>query len=318
MPLRRGPEQDDDGCDDAPGARRAGGQERTGDVIDSGVPVAAEGATVQFLDYDRLLARAHDLHEKYVTASPFPHAVLDDFVEPEAAQRVREEFTQVGDAWKYYHHYNEKKLAFTDLARMPAHAAELMKEFQSQRFIGFIEALTGLRDLISDPTLEGAGMHMIRRGGFLNVHNDFQTHTKHRTWSRQVNLLLFLNPDWQEAWGGHAELWNADVSRREHAILPTFNRCLIFSTQAPANHGHPDPLACPAEASRKSLAVYYYRQERDAGRLAPTRYRARPSDPWRTRLLIRADGLALRLATFLKRHTPLSDEMLSRILKRLA
>jgi len=270
------------------------------------------------LDYEKLEERAKRLHEQYVGASPYPHVVVDDFLDEPAADAVRREFAGMDEVWKYYHHYNEKKLAITDLERMPPHVAALLGELASPRFVAFIEQLTGLEGLIPDPSLEGAGMHMIRRGGFLNIHNDFQTHTKNRTWSRQVNLILFLNRGWQEAWGGHAELWNADMTEREHALLPVFNRCLIFNTQAPAHHGHPDPLACPEDEARKSIAVYYYRDEGRVGKLAPTDYVARPQDTAWQRLWIRVDEWALRLVTFLKGHTPLSDETLSRILKRLS
>jgi Rps23 Pro-64 3,4-dihydroxylase Tpa1-like proline 4-hydroxylase len=273
---------------------------------------------VDMLDYEKLEEQAKRLHAQYVAASPYPHVVIDDFLDEAVADDVRREFAEVDDVWKFYHHYNEKKLAITDLERMPSHVAALLAEFESPRFVRFIEQLTGLTDLVPDPTLEGAGMHMIRRGGFLNIHNDFQTHTKSRTWSRQVNLILFLNRDWREEWGGHAEIWNADVTVREHALLPIFNRCLIFNTQAPAHHGHPDPLTCPEGEARKSIAVYYYRDEGRVGRLAPTDYHPRPDDAWTKRLLIRLDEIALRAVTFLKRHTPLSDETLSRILKRLS
>lgn len=269
------------------------------------------------LDYERLTARARDLHEQYSSAQPFPHAVLDDFVDAELAAAVEREFAEVDDAWKYYHHYNEKKLAITDLERMPPNTRRLLSEFQSTRFVEFIEALTGIDALIADPTLEGAGMHMIRRGGFLNVHSDFQTHTKHRTWSRRVNLLLYLNRDWKAEWKGQNELWNAHMTTCERSVLPEFNRCLVFSTRAPANHGHPDPLCCPEDRARKSLAVYYYRQGAEIGRLTPTSYQPRPDDSLLRRALIKADGYAIRAVTFLKGRTGLSDETLSRILKRL-
>ena len=38
----------------------------------------------------------------------------------------------------------------------------------------------------------------------------------------------------------------------------TFNTMVIFSTTDFSNHGHPDPLNCPIELSRKSIALYYF------------------------------------------------------------
>jgi hypothetical protein len=41
-------------------------------------------------------------------------------------------------------------------------------------------------------------------------------------------------------------------------ISPKFNTLALFSTNHISYHGHPDPLNCPEEMSRKSLALYYY------------------------------------------------------------
>ncbi|MNC87582.1 hypothetical protein D3C83_33160 [compost metagenome] len=37
---------------------------------------------------------------------------------------------------------------------------------------------------------------------------------------------------------------------------------MLFDTSNFSYHGHPRPLACPPERSRKSVALYYYSHER--------------------------------------------------------
>jgi hypothetical protein len=69
---------------------------------------------------------------------------------------------------------------------------------------------------------------------------------------------LYLNKNWEEEWGGDLQLWNKDMSMCVKKILPIFNRMSIFSTTGNSWHGHPDPLTCPDNRSRKSLALYYY------------------------------------------------------------
>ena len=54
------------------------------------------------------------------------------------------------------------------------------------------------------------------------------------------------------------------MSKAVVKILPIFNRMAIFSTTEISWHGHPDPLTCPPERSRKSLALYYYTNGRPA------------------------------------------------------
>jgi hypothetical protein len=75
---------------------------------------------------------------------------------------------------------------------------------------------------------------------------------------RRLNVLVYLNKDWKEEYGGHFELWNDKMDTCVKKILPKFNTLALFSTNHISYHGHPDPLNCPEHMSRKSLALYYY------------------------------------------------------------
>ncbi len=121
----------------------------------------------------------------------------------------------------------------------------------------FLETLTGIQGVLPDPYYTGGGLHQIRPGGLLEVHADFSYHKAIRL-DRRINVLIYLNKDWKEEYGGHFELWDRDVKRAEKKILPVFNRCAIFSTTSISFHGHPHPLACPPDRNRKSIATYYY------------------------------------------------------------
>jgi Rps23 Pro-64 3,4-dihydroxylase Tpa1-like proline 4-hydroxylase len=128
--------------------------------------------------------------------------------------------------------------------------------------------LTGIEGLLPDPHMQGGGIHQIHRGGFLRVHADFNKHPKFGL-DRRLNLLLYLNKDWQEEYGGEIELWSRDMARCERRILPTARRCLIFSTLSDSYHGHPHPLTCPEGMTRKSIAMYYYTNGRPAEEQRP-------------------------------------------------
>jgi|SRR5262245_2813211 len=269
------------------------------------------------IDFDRLDRLAEQERHAFAEADPFPHVVLEDFLPDETARAVHAEFERSEAGWKHYNHYNERKFALTDVSQMLPATQALFETLQSERFVRFIERLTGIEELRSDPDLDGAGLHRSSRGGFLNLHVDFLSHTKQRQWSRQVNLLLYLNPEWREEWAGELEFWDAGLSRCARKVEPVFNRCVIFHTSARSYHGHPTPLACPDGVSRKSIALYYFRDEGEAQTLSSTGYRARPDDPLYKKALIRADRAALRLYSFLKRYTPIDDRWVSRILKRL-
>lgn len=268
------------------------------------------------IDFPRLNRIARDQRDTYAVAAPFPHAVIDDFLPAEAAEQLLLDFDQAQEGWKHYTHYNERKLALTNLAQMPPHTQKVMAALQSQQAIDFVSALAQIEGLISDPDLEGAGMHLVKKGGFLNVHTDFLTHTKKPTWARRINLLLYLNKDWQDDWHGNLDLWNADMSACIQSVKPVFNRCVIFSTIENSYHGHPDKLDCPPDRSRKCLLLYYYRDEgRELG-FSATDYRPTPDASYMERALIAADRTLLQAYTFIKRRSRLGDDTISRILKR--
>jgi Rps23 Pro-64 3,4-dihydroxylase Tpa1-like proline 4-hydroxylase len=276
----------------------------------------ARGPSREPLDFERLEALAPALREEFRTARPFPHVVIEDFLPLETAERVREEFDQTREGWDLYHHYNENKLAVSRLDPLGPHTRALFDALQSRRFVDIVESLTGIENLVSDPDLDGAGLHKIEPGGFLNIHTDFLAHTKRRTWSRQVNLLLYFNRDWKPEWNGDLELWDADVTHCERSIAPLFNRCVLFHTAEKSYHGHPRRLACPPGETRKSIALYYFRDEGTPRSVTSTHYRPLPDDPLLKRWLVVADRVLLRAYSIVKRYTGLSNQLASRILRR--
>ncbi len=202
------------------------------------------------------LAAAH--RGRYAAATPFPHVALDDFLPEPVLDEILAEFPSAQeDAWWRFDSENERKLATRDDSRMGEGTRHLMAELNSAAFIDFLVELTGIRGLVPDPHLEGGGLHQIVRGGHLNVHVDFNRHPLTGL-DRRLNALIYLNRDWKPEYGGALELWSAKMERCEQRILPLFNRLVVFSTTGRSFHGHPEPLSCPEDRTRRSLALYYY------------------------------------------------------------
>ena len=255
----------------------------------------------------------------FLNAEPFPHLVLDNFLNNKTANKLLAEHESQGDSkrWGAYNHVNERKSGITKYDMMGETTKAVIDELSSESFLSWLENLTGICGLISDPDLDGGGLHMIEKGGFLNVHVDFLSHTTKRNWSRQLNLLLYLSKDWNSDWNGALELWDKSMTKPIQKIQPLFNRCVIFNTCEGSYHGHPTPLSCPASVQRRSLALYYFRDEGQTQPLSPTNYTARPEDSWLKARLISADRKALGLYTMLKRYCGLKDGVIQKILKKL-
>jgi hypothetical protein len=217
-----------------------------------------------FLPLTRMNAIATSAHSSYLAAKPFPHVVFDNFFDPRLIDLVLEEFPKP-DAirWQSFDNAQEIKLASSREAHFGPVTRLLLYHLNSITFLSFLSRVTGINNLISDPGFEGGGLHQIIRGGKLGVHADFN---KHRDFGldRRLNLLLYLNKDWREEYGGHLQLWDREMSRCEEKVLPIFNRVMIFGTTDFTYHGHPDPLQCPEGMTRKSLALYYFSNGRPA------------------------------------------------------
>ena len=220
----------------------------------------------QILDFDRLLQIARTNASLYRDAEPFPHVVLDDFIDAATVTRLAGEFPDREDraAWLDYNGNDDKgkplqfqKFHISDEDRLGPLTQRLLYELKSARFLDVLSALTGIDNLIPDALNHGGGIHMNCRGAMLKIHADFN---RHPNWhlDRRLNLLLYLNEGWQPSFGGDLELWDREMSACRQRVAPTAGRCVIFSTSATSFHGHPDPISCPDHVTRKSIAQYYY------------------------------------------------------------
>jgi len=222
---------------------------------------------------------AKEKAEEYKNNKPFPHIYIDNFLPAEAAEAALRDFPEPKQlAWSEFNSPNEKKLAFDVVERLPSSVRDVLYFLNSRPMIQFLEVLTGIQGAIPDPYYVGGGLHQIKRGGKLGVHADFNYHTKLKL-DRRINLLIYMNKDWKEEYGGHFELWNRDMTCAEQKVLPLFNRCAIFSTTSTSFHGHPTPLACPPDRTRKSIATYYYsngRPEEEAHEAHSTLFQETP------------------------------------------
>lgn len=216
------------------------------------------------LSFEELIQFAKNHHEEYIHSEPFPNGYFDDFFNQEELKKVLEEFPQLGDKQDIkFENPNESKLASRGEYRFGPQATDFARFMNSQPMLDFLSALTGIQNLIPDPTFEGGGFHQILPGGYLKIHADFNKH-RMTGLDRRLNVLVYLNEDWDESYGGHFELWDREMKSCVKKVLPLFNRMALFSTTDFSYHGHPDKLTCPPDRSRKSMAFYYYTNGRPA------------------------------------------------------
>ena len=236
-----------------------------------------------YFEPERLQNLAKQYAKDYATGKPYEHIVIDNFLDPEALEQVLAEFPDKNKkVWHDYQSHYENKQELNGEGKMGSFTQHLLYQFNSAPFLQFLENLTGIKDLIPDPYYYGGGIHQLNRGGKLAVHADYSKHVK---WplDRRINAILYLNKDWKEEYNGHLELWDTDVTQCEKKVLPVFNRLLVFSVTDFNMHGVPEPLNCPEEMSRKSMAFFYFTNGRpdheiDHSKKLHVKFQDRPTD----------------------------------------
>ena len=269
----------------------------------------------QVFDFAKWNSRLPELSKQYQHANPYPHIVLEDFLNPEVLDDCVKEFNKLNesDGWINYVHYNEKKKGLNKLEMLPETIGATINELNSPEFLQFLSTLTGIKNLQKDDQLEGGGVHQSGRGGYLNVHADFTVHPHHRNWQRRINVLVYLNKDWQEEWGGKLELWDKQMKACEAKVLPVFNRCVIFNTEADSYHGHPEPTNCREDRFRRTIALYYYSVEDKPFRRA-TYYKARPGEE-NKKFMVKLDNTMVAVYTRIKGWFGSNDKVVSSVLR---
>jgi len=233
------------------------------------------------------------LSRKYMAATPFEHIKLSNFIRSDVLESVAKEFPDLakvgGDAIQHSNG-REVKYASKGMSPLSPSALKLVSFLNSDVFLEYLQKLTGINEtLISDPYLAGGGYHEIKPGGFLKIHADFNKHPIIDL-DRRLNLILYLNKNWDPRWGGGLELYDQDMSEPKVTVVPDFNTAILFSTRSDTFHGHPDALACPEERSRRSLALYYFsagRPEDEINETHSTVFKERAEDNFAKSLMLR-------------------------------
>lgn len=268
----------------------------------------------QILDLDKLAKRFADQAEAYQKAHPYPFGRFDNFLELWAAKDAMNAFPKVKDAgWIHYIHVNEKKHGLNKMDMIPPFLQEVIKTLNSDSFVESLSELTGIEGLKADPSLEGGGLHQTQKGGFLNIHADFTVHPHKRNWRRRVNVLVYLNENWEPEYKGDLELWTRDMAACAQKISPIFNRCVVFNTDEDSYHGLPEPIQCPEDRTRKSIALYYFTEEKVMPKKRATNYRARPGDGIKS-LFIYLDKKLISAYNTLKGILGINDDFVSKVL----
>ena len=221
----------------------------------------------------RIRNRVDELQKQFRSAEPFPHIILDNFLDADYCRDLISSFPAF-DPQRALNEYGEvgRKAVVQQLAEIGPSYALFDRLLSSREFLSLVGSITGIANLLYDPDYVGGGTHENLSGQGLDAHVDFNYHPKTRA-HRRLNLLLYLNPEWKPEWGGelqlHSNPWLPPHEDRVTTVLPIANRCVLFETSERSWHGFRNIVVPNGGISRRSIAVYFYTADRPAAEVAP-------------------------------------------------
>lgn len=218
--------------------------------------------------FERIEAEQGELARAFAEARPFSFVVIDDFCEPEALGRLIEQIPnpdEGGISKSRDYVFAKNKFEKSNFREVGPLFEEIYSDLVSERFQKVLQTIVAAPVWV-DPAFHGGGIHQGGEGSFLDMHADFSHHPLHADWERDLNILLYLNPDWRPEHRGQLELRHKE-SGEATQVEPLFNRCVIMHTRAHTLHGY-GRINFPKGAFRRSIATYAYKPalERSKGR----------------------------------------------------
>ena len=190
-------------------------------------------------------------------AKPFEYIIIDNFLKEEIANKISNEYPSNLDDYHKYNNPLEIKYAYDNIPNMSTDIQNIFYSLCSDKVLDALKIITANEKLEYDPTCHGGGLHIHPNNGRLHMHLDYEKHPVLENKQRYLNIILYLTKDWKAEWGGETELWNEDMTECQAKSPVIFNTALIFKTTEKSWHGLPEPIKCPDDKFRKTLAFYY-------------------------------------------------------------
>ena len=197
------------------------------------------------------------MRNKHFQGQPVPYTIIDDFFPEETFKSLSFELDFLQPhSWTVFSNEKSYRHECRNLSLAPR-LQSMAYSFQGSTFLNWIEKICGIEKLIADPHMRGGGICRVPSGSSLGLHNDFNWNEQLRL-TRRVNLILYMNSEWDESWGGDLEFWNFDRTECVAKIAPKPNRLAFWNYDERHIHGHPHPLNTPEGVYRQNFIQFYY------------------------------------------------------------
>lgn len=198
-----------------------------------------------------------ELNTEFIATPPYPMIVLDNFLPTDTAMLLSQECRSLkNEECKKFNRNGSEMFEFNNMAHTPK-AFDFVNQMHSSLGMEWLTKITGIKDLIPDPYLTGAGYSKIYKNNCLKIHTDFNWND-HLKLHRMLSFIIYLTPDWKEEYGGNLDFYDFKKQKTVQSIPPLFNRAVIWRYHKKGFHGSPNPVNCPPTMFRSSFRLFYY------------------------------------------------------------
>ena len=206
------------------------------------------------INFKSLELNKEKLRLKYLTAIPFPHLVINDICDEKKLLEAYASIPILDNKSRDYM-FAKNKFEKSNYGEISPLLKELQEDLRSDEMNKFLSFIT-TREVFVDPKNHGGGLHQGRKSSFLDMHLDYNYHPINNNWWREVNILLYMNKDWKQDFGGHLELKDLRTGKEKKCDVD-FNTLIIQECHDYTLHGY-RPTNFPEGNFRTSIATYAF------------------------------------------------------------
>ena len=202
-------------------------------------------------------SNTYDLQMQYRSHPGYSKLEIKDFLPADVALAMAKELDELPkEQGKKFTRKGSCMYEYNDLEITPIQD-QVVNALHSSPFLKWLQEVTDTVDLIPDPHLVGAGYAKSYTGDSLKIHTDFNWNEQLHL-HRQLSVIIYLNEDWSEEWGGCLDFYDTDREKVLSRVVPGLGNMVVWSYHNLAYHGYPGPMTNPQETCRKNIRLFYY------------------------------------------------------------
>ncbi|MET0182613.1 MAG: 2OG-Fe(II) oxygenase [Caulobacterales bacterium] len=174
----------------------------------------------------------------------------------------------------------ERKYVTANIDKLNETVRRLVIALNSPKIANVVARIMGKRELQTDTLLYNGGVTVMAPGDFMRPHLD-NSHDFNRSRRREVVLLFYISPHWEDRYGGALSVWPNARKNGPTPIAFRPNRLVIMETTDDSWHSV-DPIIGPMP--RANVIAYYYASPADKSPVRLTHFAAWPNEPIRNAL----------------------------------